>query len=287
MVFDRSTIPKDPRPVLRPTFRRQFPVDFRLTSLPAEPAFRSDLSGGYPPSRPPSPSFPFDVAGKVDHTPRADKSKPSLFFAIDGSVFAKRCRPANLGQMGASRDCEAVVHALLGQPVNSLTTAAFVLAGAIVVLRSDHTWVGIAAIATGVGSFLFHGPMPAYAEWVHDFTLAWLILIVASHGRSWGRWARLPGLAIVAAILAIPGTADPVAVALTALAIVLLVMRDRSWSTLGPLSLLVAVAIIGRLGATGGPLCSPNSVWQPHGLWHIGAATALAWWALATRGEKV
>lgn len=40
VVFVRSTIPKDPRPVLRPTFRLQFPADFRLTFLPA-----SRLSG--------------------------------------------------------------------------------------------------------------------------------------------------------------------------------------------------------------------------------------------------
>ncbi len=189
--------------------------------------------------------------------------------------------------MGALKDCEAVVHVFFGQPVNSLTTAAFLIGGALVIWRSEHTWVGIASIATGVGSFLFHGPMPPYSEWVHDFTLAWLLLVVASHGRRWERWARLPGLLVVAALIAIPGTGDPIGIALATLAIVLLVMRDRSLSTLGPLSLLIVVAIIGRLGATGGPLCDPHSVWQPHGLWHVGSALAVTWWALATRREEV
>jgi len=185
--------------------------------------------------------------------------------------------------MGALKDCEAVVDAFFGQPVNSVTTIAFVFGGAIIILRTEHIWVGIASITTGVGSFLFHGPMPPYAEWVHDLTLAWLLLVVASQGRSWERWARLPGLAILAAVIAVPGAGDPVGVFLAAVAIVLLIMGDRSMRTLGPLALLVVVAVIGRLGATGGVLCDPNSSWQPHGLWHVGAAVAVTWWALVTR----
>lgn len=164
--------------------------------------------------------------------------------------------------------------------MNSITALAFVIGGALIMRRSDHVWVGIASMATGLGSFLFHGPMPAYAEWLHDATLAWLLLVVAAHGRSWERWARFPGLMIVAAVVAIPATADPLAAALAAVAIVFVVMGDRSLSTLGPLALLVAVAILGRLGATGGPLCDPESLWQPHALWHIGAAVAVVWWAI-------
>jgi hypothetical protein len=181
---------------------------------------------------------------------------------------------------GALRDCEAVVHSVLGQPVNSITALAFVVGGVLIIRRSDLAWVGIASIATGLGSFLFHGPMPAYSGWVHDATLVWLLLVVASQGRSWERWAQLPGFVAVGVVMVIPGTYNPVAVALAGAAIALIVLGDRSIATLGPLTLLVAVAIIGRLGATGGPLCNPESVWQPHGLWHIGAAAAVAWWAL-------
>ena len=183
--------------------------------------------------------------------------------------------------MGALQDCEAVVHAFLGQPVNSLTTLAFVAGGVLIMNRSSMTWVGIASMTTGVGSFLFHGPMPPYAEWVHDLTLAWLLLVVAAHGRSWARWAHIPGLVVVAVLVLIPGAADPIGVALAALAIVLLLLSDRTMSTLGPLALLITVAIVGRLGSTGGPLCDPASIWQPHGLWHVGAAAAVTWWALA------
>lgn len=187
----------------------------------------------------------------------------------------------------ALRDCEAVVHAVFGQTVNSLTALAFVVGGVVIIRRSDLEWVGIASVATGIGSFLFHGPMPAYSEWVHDLTLAWLLLVVAGQGRSWERWSRIPGLVILAALIAVPGAGNPVGVVLAALAIVLLLMRDRSMATMGPLALLVVVALIGRLGATGGPLCDPASLWQPHALWHLGAAAAVTWWALGTRTESV
>jgi hypothetical protein len=187
--------------------------------------------------------------------------------------------------MGALKDCEAVLHAFFGQPVNSITTLAFMVGGTIVIWRTEHLWVGIASIATGVGSFLFHGPMPPYAEWAHDMTLAWLLLVVASEGRPWQRWARLPGLVILAAVTAVPGAGDPVGVGLAAFAIVSLLAQDRSARTLGPLALLLVAAVIGRLGATGGPLCDPDSLWQPHGLWHIGAAVAVTWWALSTPAE--
>ncbi|HEX6300816.1 MAG TPA: hypothetical protein VF148_10170 [Acidimicrobiia bacterium] len=183
--------------------------------------------------------------------------------------------------MGALRDCEAVVHGVLGQPVNSITTLAFVVAGLIIIRRTNHIWIGIASIATGLGSFLFHGPMPPFGEWIHDATLAWLLLVVAAHGRTWQRWAGLPGLLAVSAVTIIPGTSDPVGAALAGLAVVGVVISDRSISTLGPLALLAAVAIVGRLGATDGPLCHPDSIWQPHGLWHIGAAVAITWWAVA------
>jgi hypothetical protein len=182
--------------------------------------------------------------------------------------------------MGALKDCETVVDAFWGQPVNSISALAFVLGGALIIARSPHIWIGLASIATGIGSFLFHGPMPPLSQWVHDLTLAWLLLVVAAHGRSWERWAHIPGLIVVAILVAIPGAANPVGVALAALAIVLIVMRDRSVATLGPLVLVVAVAIIGRLGATGGPLCDPDSLLQPHGIWHLGAAVAVTWWAL-------
>jgi hypothetical protein len=188
--------------------------------------------------------------------------------------------------MGALRDCEAFVDVFWGQPANSVTAVAFVVAGLVIILRSDRVWVGVAAMATGIGSFLFHGPLPDHSELAHDATLAWLLLVVAGVGRPWERWTHLPGLVALVLVSAIPGAADPVAAILALVAIVMILSQDRSIRTVGPLSLLAVVAVLGRLGATGGPLCDPGSLFQPHAVWHLGAAVALAWWAIGTAEES-
>jgi hypothetical protein len=185
--------------------------------------------------------------------------------------------------VGAEADCELIGPGLLAQPVNSLTTIAFLIAGVVILARRpQRMWVGLAAMATGIGSFLFHGPMPPGSEWLHDVTLAWLLLVVATdHLPRRNRWAVL-GLVGLSALFALaPAAADPVGVAVALVAIVSALRQDRSPATIGPLLLLAAAAIVGRLGATGGPLCDPGSLLQPHGLWHVAAPVAVAWWAIA------
>jgi hypothetical protein len=185
--------------------------------------------------------------------------------------------------MGAAADCEAIGSGFLGQPVNALTTVGFMIAGALILARRpERRWVGIALVATGVGSFLFHGPMPPGSEWTHDVTLTWLIVVVAGAGTRVERFTQLPALAVIGVVFALaPAVADPLAVALTIVALVS-VLRGGNYAALPPLLLLGAVAIIGRLGATGGPLCDPDALLQPHGVWHLGAAAAVAWWAIGT-----
>lgn len=195
--------------------------------------------------------------------------------------------PSYLGPMGAAVDCELIGPGLLGQPVNTTTTLAFVIAGAVLLGRPRVRWVGVAVVATGIGSLLFHGPMPARAEWAHDVTLAWLILVIVGVDEPGERWSRLPGLGVIAVLFGLaPALADPVAVGLTVVALFLVLYRDRSVTTLAPLGLIALAAIIGRLGATGGPFCDPESLLQPHGLWHIGAAAGVVWWALAVDGTE-
>ena len=185
--------------------------------------------------------------------------------------------------MGAAADCEAIGQGLLGQPTNSITTFAFVAAGIWLITRADRRWVGLALIATGFGSFLFHGPMSLGAEWAHDVTLGWLLLVVAGTGTKWEVLTHLPGLLALAALFAVfPAAADPVAVTIAVVAVVIRIRLDRSTHTWGALSLLAVTALIGRLGATGWPLCDPNSLLQTHGLWHLGAAGAVVWWATAS-----
>ncbi|MGH8948332.1 MAG: hypothetical protein ACRDXF_05675, partial [Acidimicrobiia bacterium] len=69
-------------------------------------------------------------------------------------------------------------------------------------------------------------------------------------------------------------------------ALLSILRSDRSPAALAPLLLLAVVAVFGRLGATGGPLCDPGSLLQPHAVWHLGSALAVAWWALARVGTQ-
>ena len=184
------------------------------------------------------------------------------------------------GVTGAVADCERILDSMWGQPVNSVTTFAFVLAGVVIAIRPGRRWLAAAAAATGVGSFLFHGPMVPGSQWAHDVTLAWLLVVAGATGTRYQRWATWPALVVVAVLLAAAtGAGDPAAGLAAAGAIATILWRDRSRRTIGALALLGLVAVIGRLGSTGGPLCRPDSILQAHGLWHLGAAAAVAIWA--------
>lgn len=183
--------------------------------------------------------------------------------------------------MGAAATCEMIRDGFLAQPVNAVTALAISFAGLVVAGRPPVRWVGLAMVAAGLGSFLSHGPMPPYADWVHDVTLATLILVIAGVALGREAWAAPAGLVgFGAAFAVLPSAASPAVGVLTAGAIGLLLLKDRSGRTIGPLLLLGVSAVIGRLGDTGGPLCDPASLIQPHALWHLGAAAAVAWWAL-------
>jgi hypothetical protein len=184
--------------------------------------------------------------------------------------------------MGAAADCESIGVGLLRQPINSLTTIAFAVTGLIIISRRpERRWVGVALIATGIGSFLFHGPMPRGSEWAHDVTHAWLLLVVAAEGSRWAAWSRIPGLVGIGLVFGLfPDAADPVAVALTIVALISVLRTDRSAGTWAAVSLLAVTGLVGRLGATNWLWCDPDSTLQLHGLWHLGAAAAVTIWAL-------
>jgi hypothetical protein len=94
----------------------------------------------------------------------------------------------------------------------------------------------------GVGSVLYHGPMPPGAGLAHDGSIAALAGAAAVAG-----WRRRP----------VP---RPPAVAVLTLA---------------------AAAVVNVLTRTDAPLCRPSSWLQGHGAWHALTAVAAAAW-LAT-----
>ncbi len=198
------------------------------------------------------------------------------------------CRPLRLlyrdyPMTGAIADCERILQGFWGQPANSVTTVAFVI-GAVLVLRSGLVWPGWALAATGIGSFVFHGPMPPGAEWAHDVTLAWLLVVAGAHRSRWERWSTWPALAVIGALLAlVPDAAKPLAVVAAAAAIVAILRRFPTPSTWGALALLGVGAAVGRLSASGGPWCNPDTLLQGHAFWHLTAAAATTWWFLSAK----
>jgi hypothetical protein len=144
-------------------------------------------------------------------------------------------------------DCEAVRDAVLAQPVNSVSSLAYVVAGAWVLRRGGPAVPAVALAAVGVGSLLYHGPMPPAAGIVHDGSIVALALAVAV--LAWRRWLPRPGAAAVLA--------------------------------------LVAGVAVNLLTRTGAPLCRPESVLQGHAAWHVLTAAGLALWlATARRPER-
>lgn len=160
-----------------------------------------------------------------------------------------------VGVIGAS-DCEAIGDGWLAQPVNAVTSLAFVPAGAWVAGRARglagwRRWEGLALggalVATGLGSLAFHGPQPPWARVAHDAPVVAVVALLAVNevGR---RRSPLP----------VTDRTGP--------------QPARTVALAAGISGLVAYA----LGRTGSPLCDPESLFQWHAVWHVLAAVGLA-----------
>jgi hypothetical protein len=134
--------------------------------------------------------------------------------------------------------------------MNAITSLSFVLAGGWLIARAlrgsqrrvEPLVFGASVIATGVGSYLYHGPQPPQADAAHDATILVLLSqVVLLEGRD--RLGRRP--------------AEPKSfrLAVTSMGI---------------------AAVFFALGRTSSPLCDPDSPVQFHGAWHVLVALSLA-----------
>ncbi|MDQ1250536.1 MAG: hypothetical protein QG597_4915 [Actinomycetota bacterium] len=201
-----------------------------------------------------------------------------------------------------SGDCEARVEAW-GQPVLLTTSAAYVIAGIVLVLwaqgRSDvrrwELWLYAGGLAlTGLGSMDYHGPALGPEPLLHDSGLALALMVALGIDlRRLGARVRPVVGALVAAavaliaIIAVVPAASPAFAGVAGLALVLaeVVIYRRGLRTVTPalfaaLGCLLVGAVVFTLSRSGGPLCQPESWLQGHGLWHVLTAAALALWGV-------
>lgn len=221
-----------------------------------------------------------------------------------------RARAAAPATRLGSSDCEHLRDGVLAQPVNALSSAAFVLAGGVVAawasarpdLRHDlAAGLSVGLVAAGLGSIDYHGPQSRVAAWGHDWGIA-IPVVVALHADAAtltptldprvGWAAAAVALAGAGAVLAArPATGPAIAaVAATALAATEFAVwrTGRRRATTGGRRLLALAAgctVVGvsahALTRTGRPGCRPESVLQGHAFWHVSSAVAAVCWTIA------
>jgi hypothetical protein len=197
-------------------------------------------------------------------------------------------------------DCEHIGSGFLAQPMNAISSLAFVLIGFAIWLSANRNegqervsrWVfGGLLVATGIGSVLFHGPQGPASHFLHDatFLVALVTLVVLNLAgvfgwdsqRKWMILAVSSGVSVV--ILLVWPTSTNIIAGVAVLALVgvdISIHRSSSvhqrWWIASIVTMGFAVAVF-VLGRTGGPLCDSESIFQGHALWHILSAIAL--WA--------
>lgn len=205
-------------------------------------------------------------------------------------------------------DCEEIAADGLAQPVNALSSLAYVVAAAWLVGRARRldasaqrfVWVYAAAVSlNGWGGGAYHGTAYRSGHWLHDWGIATTLAAMALWNLGVGRgrpiaWRWWVVVAVALAVVCVwPGPAlvtAGVLVALVVTAEVVLVRRGlrpaparsatrRAYAvTLGA---LVVGLVTKQLTSTGGPLCDSDGLLQGHALWHVLTAIAMAAWAVA------
>lgn len=190
----------------------------------------------------------------------------------------------------------------LGEPTNSISSLAFVVAGVGVLLRARSAEIpphrptrplvvtyALLVIAVGVGSYVQHGPHPPWQEYAHDLPLAATLAFIATDAASAiverkqsPLWWIAPTIALIP-IIAIGPTASTIAQsAMAALAIGLSLVRIAIRPA-ARRTVLISLAIL-ALGAALGTL--PDQSVPSHAIWHVCAATAL-WWLSPVVGAQL
>ena len=149
---------------------------------------------------------------------------------------------------------------------------------------------------TGIGSYLYHGPQPAAAGFVHDITFLAMLwfLILMNPASPYGiqrrtAWSALGVVTTTGSVIliAIPSSTN----VLTGISIAALIASDVLMHRIGGINgrwyaaavlLFAGSLVVNLLGRSAAATCDPESVIQFHALWHILAASALGAYFVAT-----
>lgn len=209
---------------------------------------------------------------------------------------------ATLAQLG---DCEAIHEGWLKQPVNAWSSLAFSVVGVSIAFsavsaegreRVDRIVFGSLLLATAVGSFLFHGPQPGGAQFLHDFTFLGALWFLGAANLT-GAFTvgdrpsvliEAAGIGVIALILGIAPTASNALAAALVAGLVLsdvvlwrLTSPSPRWYAAALVSLGIGIAMF-LAGRTGSPVCDSTGLLQAHAGWHLLAAFFLGAYFFAT-----
>lgn len=197
-----------------------------------------------------------------------------------------------------SGDCERCRPGVISQPVNAASSLGYVVVGAATLrggtdLGPVEKMIGYSAIIAGFGSVAFHGPGGRISKLIHDGGLIALlgsigVADLTAHAERDLGWPA--AIAILAASFGAANSrrSEPTQLVVGAVAVLGEALRIQEIGGLDESEnrMMVLVACAGAaaqlLGRTGGPLCSPDSLVQPHAFWHL--ATAATIWL---RGRSV
>jgi hypothetical protein len=185
----------------------------------------------------------------------------------------------------AESDCERCRPGLVSQPANTVSSLAYVAAGADLLRREERDRAfGWAVVAVGIGSVAYHGPGGRAGRWLHDATLLSMLGLLVASDLTVHDGRRLPGAVVGAVVTAAAVAAHPATSEVAQLTVgtaaagaeARRIIRGggrREPAVSGPLLLTgLAMQVLGR---TGRPLCRPDSPAQAHAAWHVLSAAAL------------
>ncbi len=235
------------------------------------------------------------LVGRADRWPPPE-NPPRQGEALDAAALRR-------GAVGHSAGALA---RLIREPENTWSNLAFILGGAWLLTQASRRrarGVGVALIATGVGSFLYHASASRTLRHLDVGAMYWLFIgtaafAIASIRPRLARWLEAPGTGFAAAAAVAAGlvtagrnlrlagvkplaltTLTALTAAVLAAALGLTALRRRTVRArlgAGGALALFALAVICQVGdRPGGWLVNPEGVIQAHALWHVLSAAAL------------